>query len=55
MAMIPLSKGKFVDEIDFPLVNRHLGCYPTKAARVYDNAAKKFYGEFAYLNFPKGG
>ncbi len=31
--------GNFKDEI--------------KAAKAYDTAAKKYYGQFAYLNFPK--
>ena|SRR3990167_1812801 len=32
----------------------HLGSYKSEedAARVYDRAANKYYGEFAYLNFP---
>lgn len=32
----------------------HLGCFEneTDAAKAYDNAAKKYHGRFAALNFP---
>jgi hypothetical protein len=33
----------------------HLGCYNSleDAARAYDEAAKKYHGKFAFLNFPE--
>ena len=33
---------------------KHLGFYEDEeeAARVYDEAARRYKGEFAYLNFP---
>lgn len=41
-----MSNGKIV----------HIGVYkdPVEAALAYDEAAKKYHGEFAYLNFPDG-
>ncbi len=34
--------------------HKNLGCFkePKKAARAYDKAAARYYGEFAWLNFP---
>lgn len=45
-----ISGGRYGEEI-------YIGCFKSEedAARAYDSAAKKRYGEFAVLNFPEGG
>ena len=45
---------KFMASICIDGKNKNLGYFDDQvdAAKVYDNAAKKFFGEFAYLNFP---
>jgi hypothetical protein len=48
----PMSK-KWVAAISINSKLTHLGMFETKelAAKAYDDAARKFYGEFARLNF----
>ena len=45
---------KYVAQISFRKKHINLGCFatPEEAARAYDEAAIKFYGEFAKPNFP---
>ena len=45
--------GKWRARIEIEHKSIYLGYYPTpeEAARVYDEAAKKYHGEFAKLNF----
>ena len=47
------SKGRFVAQIRFNKRLRSLGSYDTAeaAARAYDRAAKKLFGDFKKLNF----
>ncbi len=51
------SDKKWMSRIYIDGKNRYLGCYKTQieAAKAYDHAAKKYHGEFAYLNFPDHG
>lgn len=45
-------RGKFMAQITFEGKNVFLGYFeePKEAAKAYNNAAVKYYGEFAYLN-----
>ena len=48
-------KKRWVSRIDIDNKTVLLGYYPTAeaAARAYDDAAIKYHGAFANLNFPK--
>lgn len=49
--------GVWVARIKFERRNRYLGRFddPIEAALVYDDAARRLFGEFARLNFPHDG
>ena len=49
------EKRKWIAHIGFMGRNMHLGCFYSEieAAKARDRAAKKYHGEFAYLNFPE--
>jgi hypothetical protein len=48
-------QNKWAANINYQKNNKYLGIYVNEidAARAYDEAAKKYHGEFAKLNFPK--
>lgn len=49
--------GKWIARIKYQRKSRWLGYFDNEeeAGRAYDAAAKKYYGEFARLNFPENG
>ncbi len=48
------EKKKWLAVIRYDYKYRHIGCFENQiaAAKAYDKMARKFFGEFAYLNFP---
>ena len=49
------ANKKWIAKLKCNRKNYHLGCFDSEieAAHVYDRGALKYFGEFAYLNFPK--
>ncbi len=54
---VHLVKGRYESRLKVDDVNLYFGRFDTaeEAARVRDEAARKYHGEFAHLNFPEEG